>query len=303
MPEPIIVKATHLPKMNLTTLKAFASRKPVYIQLVERFGKRGEAIPAWLRGQRRIMSVHSYGFDVSIAGAEDNRKEGTSRLEIRRSTLCKIEEGWLSIYQSGSRPLNKAETAKMEEWKKIENSADFQRRSMVDAMTDGSSTYWQQKRFFEGEFSYLFSGTKNGKRLSYKDNVPVIYDESTPGEMVLKYRIFTTDEDFNKGMSFVDFVQHACDVAQERSKNSRRNKEIGKNITDWMKKVLLTGESSKAEKLSFSGQELSCLLHEYLDIVKEDSALAWMGSFEKDQQTAADAMSYISTLQKNGGAA
>ena len=302
MPEPIIVKATRLPKMNLTTLKTFASRKPVYIQLVERFGKRGEAIPAWLRGQRRIMSVHSYGFDVSIAGAEDNRKEGTSRLEIRRSTLCKIEEGWLSIYQSGSRPLNEAETAKMAEWKKIENSADFQTRSMVDAMTDGSSTYWQQKRFFEGEFSYLFSGTKNGKRLSHKDNVPVIYDESTPGEMVLKYRIFTTDEDFSKGMSFVDFVQHACDVAQERSKNSRRNKEIGKNITNWMKKVLLTGESSKAEKLSFSGQELSCLLQEYLDIVKEDSTLAWMGSFEKDQQTAADAMSYISTLQKNGGA-
>lgn len=302
MPANSTVKATYLPKMNLTTLKAFASRKPVYIQIVERFGKRGEAIPAWLRGQRRIMSVHSYGFDVSIAGAEDNRKEGTSRLEIRRSTLCKIEDGWLSIYQSGSRPLNEAETAKMAEWKKIENSADFQRRSMVDAMTDGSSTYWQQKRFFEGEFSYLFSGTKNGKRLSYKGDVPVVYDESTPGDMILKYRIFTTDSDFNEGMSYAGFIQHACDVAEEHGQNYKNGKEMGKNIADWMKKVLLTGETTKAEKLAFAGQELSSLLHAYLDIVKEDRALAWTPSFEKEQQTAADAMSYISALQKNGGA-
>lgn len=175
-----------LPNMSLTAFKALVGQQPVYVELVERYGARGDKIPEKLRGKRRIVKARSYGFDIAIAGSLYE----TSRLDIRRASLCKIADGYLTLFDPGERPLNAEETAKMDDWRAIQNSHEFQRRSDIDALTDGSSTYWQEKRFFDGDMSYLFSGTKCGKSLVYaKDDTPCIRDERIPGNKILKYRI------------------------------------------------------------------------------------------------------------------
>ena len=77
-----------LPNMSLTAFKALVGQQPVYVELVERYGARGDKIPEKLRGKRRIVKARSYGFDIAIAGSLYE----TSRLEIRRASLCKIAD-------------------------------------------------------------------------------------------------------------------------------------------------------------------------------------------------------------------
>lgn len=80
----------------------------------------------------------------------------------------------------------------MAAWRKIENTPEFQERSRVDLLTDGSQTYWQKKAFFEGEFSYLFNGEKAGKSMVYS-KVPMIRDKSIAGAPILVYKMYRAD--------------------------------------------------------------------------------------------------------------
>ena len=88
-----------LPNMSLTAFKALVGQQPVYVELVERYGARGDKIPEKLRGKRRIVKARSYGFDIAIAGSLYE----TSRLDIRRASLCKIADGYLTLFDSTQR--------------------------------------------------------------------------------------------------------------------------------------------------------------------------------------------------------
>lgn len=182
-------KATELYGItSLSQLKHFALNCGVKLELIERFGKTGEDIPPKLRGIRSIYAVHTKSFDLL---SEDG---STSSLEIERAALVSFDGPMMTVHKAGIRPMNDEEKAKMAAWQEIENTPEFQERSRVDLLTDGSRTYWQKKAFFEGEFSYLFNGEKAGKSMVYrKDDVPMILDKSIAGEPILVYKMYRAD--------------------------------------------------------------------------------------------------------------
>ena len=130
-------KATELYGItSLSQLKHFALNCGVKLELIERFGKTGDDIPTKLRGIRSIYAVHTKSFDLL---SEDG---STSSLGIERASLVSFDGPMMTVHKAGIRPMNDKEKAKMAAWQEIENTPEFQERSRVDLLTDGSRTYW-----------------------------------------------------------------------------------------------------------------------------------------------------------------
>ena len=102
----------------------------------------------------------------------------------------------LSVYAPGYREMTAEEKAVMKEWEKITASEDFRKQSDIDALTDGSCTYWQRKRFFkERNMEHLLGGERvKGMVLSlsrYGKNEPeCILDEKVKGDLEIEYKFF-----------------------------------------------------------------------------------------------------------------
>lgn len=176
-----------LPNMSLTAFKALVGQQPVYVELVERYGARGDKIPEKLRGKRASSKPVPTALILQSLAACTRRLVWTFRRAFALQNRRRLSD---AFRPPANVPSTQRKRAKMDDWRAIQNSHEFQRRSDIDALTDGSSTYWQEKRFFDGDMSYLFSGTKCGKSLVYaKDDTPRIRDERIPGNKILKYRI------------------------------------------------------------------------------------------------------------------
>ena len=129
---------------SLSQLKHFALNCGVKLELIERFGKTGEDIPPKLRGIRSIYAVHTKSFDLL---SEDG---STSSLGIERASLVSFDGPMMTVHAAGIRPLNDKEQAKMAAWRKIENTPEFQERSRVDLLTDGSRRTFQRDTSGQG---------------------------------------------------------------------------------------------------------------------------------------------------------
>lgn len=136
-------------KYTLTQLKEDAKTGKIKAEMVVRCG--GTDIPERLQGIKPLVDSNSVGIFFLNA---DGRK---SEMQLKRAKLVEYADDTLTIFYPATRPLNEKEQAIMDGWNKIASTDEYKERSNIDALTDGSSTYYQEKAYFEkSECPYLF---------------------------------------------------------------------------------------------------------------------------------------------------
>lgn len=167
--------------MSFAQLKRDAQSGKLYGELIERYGE--TEIIERLRGRRRVVGANTVG----ITFLNNDGKKSECRVE--RAALMDYTGDTLTIYNPGLRDLNDEESRIMQGWKDIENTDDYQRRAEIDALSDGSSTYWQKVGYFrKAGKEYLTGGEEqNGCKLDY--NTGKIRDKSVRGDTILKYKM------------------------------------------------------------------------------------------------------------------
>lgn len=74
--------------MTINELKNRVNKgEVILLEMVERYGETGEAIPERLRGKRRILTAHSYGFRVQ----HDYTKREHSHIKVADSEVSRFE--------------------------------------------------------------------------------------------------------------------------------------------------------------------------------------------------------------------
>lgn len=139
----------------------------------------------WLDAQswRTVEKAQSNG--VKLSG---------SWLDYPRANNSEFDGRILKIYETGWRALTAEEKAVLAEWEEIASDEEFKKRAEIDALTDGSSTYWQEREFYERKnMLYLFTSTatksldrwklRQGEEFCVKDN------SAPKGKLIAIYEI------------------------------------------------------------------------------------------------------------------
>jgi hypothetical protein len=169
-------------KKSLAELKRDAKAGRLSAEMVIRCG--GTDIPERLQGKRKLVDANS----VSIFFLNSDGKK--SEMPIKAASLLDYTDDFLTIYYPGKRELNAEEQAVMKKWNAIANTEEFKRQSEIDALSDGSCTYWKEKHFFQDSgYEYLF-GTemKQGKKRDYQTGL--IIDNAVKGDIEMQYKLY-----------------------------------------------------------------------------------------------------------------
>lgn len=89
----------------------------------------------------------------------------------------------------GFRDLNEEESKIMQEWQTITKTEKYQKQAEIDAYTDGSSTFWQQKAFFINKGYEYLMGCNQINGLKYDFNTQKIRDKAIKGAISMQYNI------------------------------------------------------------------------------------------------------------------
>lgn len=161
------------------------------LEMVERFGD-SKHIHENFKSVRTVKNVNTVGCVLV------NKDGKESSLEIPKASLIEYTDNELSIFNPGYRELNQKEKEILKEWEKIENTKEYKEQALADVYSDGSTTYWKKKRFFEDHNAdYLFTG-KGGKRLDYNklcNNDPkCLVDPAVKGQRILAYKVVNLEK-------------------------------------------------------------------------------------------------------------
>ena len=150
----------------------------------------GSSRADWLRlvsGEfRSVCKVQTNSIQLL---ASDGKK---SWLDLPNASQIEYDGQTLKVYRVGVRGVNASEQALLDEWKKITDTETYKKQAEYDMMTDGSTTYWQEKKFFEvNGMPWLFTGEGNGlKRVQpLADGTIQIRDNSLRGELDFEYEV------------------------------------------------------------------------------------------------------------------
>ena len=167
---------------TLADLKREADTGKMYLQLINRFGS-----PDNVRGTqkelRRVVSVITVGIKLMDSTGK------TSSLDLVSASLVEYDGITLKTFGPGLRPLNADEQSVMDEWNKICNTDEYKHQAEIDMISDGSTTFWQQKAFFsKAGYDYLFfADSKSSKH--YDFNTKLIRDNKIRGDCELEYNV------------------------------------------------------------------------------------------------------------------
>lgn len=132
--------------------------------------------------ERAITKVQSNGIYIE-----------NSWLDFPTSSLLEYDNGIFTIYSEGYRDLNEEEQKAMAEWKKITETDKYKNDSMDDAYSDGSTTYYQELRFWESKKLEHLMGIKTvrGMKLEYNRSLErnMIRDSKVKGQPLFSYEI------------------------------------------------------------------------------------------------------------------
>lgn len=142
-----------------------------------------DGLPERLQGWRRLVDSNSVAIFFQNA---DGKK---SELRLEKSTLVEYDGNSLTVYFAGYRDLNEAERRVMEEWNRIANTPDFKERGRVDALTDGSSTYYEKVSYFRKAGMEYLMGLEKQRGLKYDNYLMKVQDDSIKGEVGMRYEI------------------------------------------------------------------------------------------------------------------
>ena len=166
---------------TLADLKRDAKSGTLESRMILRCGSTD--IPEQLQGWRRIVDSNSVAIFVL---RHDGRK---SELPLKKASLVEYDGSTLTVFSAGLRDLTEQEKRVMDGWKRIASTDEYKERAINDAYTDGSSTYYQEKWYFENAgFGYLM-GCKEERGMRRDFATGKIFDDKVKGEVVMRYEI------------------------------------------------------------------------------------------------------------------
>lgn len=146
-----------------------------------------EDLPARLKGKRKMIDSNT----VSIFFLTPEGKK--SAMNLGKAALVEYTDDTLTIYYPGYREPTKEEQQILDEWQKIADSKEYKERSLTDAYTDGSSTYYQEKSFFKTRNAEYLMGLheERGMKLDayrkYEGHKDFIRDQNVRGSIENQY--------------------------------------------------------------------------------------------------------------------
>ena len=160
---------------TLADLKRDARSGKIRFELIEHFGKTGEAIPERVRGIRDVASVNTVAISLRNARGDE------SELRFGRAALFAYDGNTLTVYRPGYRALTEQERAVIEGEAAIRE--EYQRKYPLD------DPYWAVKRYYrESPCPWMYGfETIRGKR--YQRGEDRVLDNAVRGDAILKYRV------------------------------------------------------------------------------------------------------------------
>ena len=163
---------------TLAQFKRDASTGKMGLQLLERYGKKVE--------EDYICPV----IEVLTRSVKLRKKDGNvSWLDLDYASLVEYDGDTLKVYSVGLRELTDLEKSVMDGWKKLSDNDEYREQAYRDMMTDGSTTYYKEKSYYDNTpCPYLFN-EQNGKKYDY--NTGKLYDPKIKGDCILKYKVYS----------------------------------------------------------------------------------------------------------------
>lgn len=149
-----------------------------------------ETLPERLTGIRKVSKVQTNGFYLM-----NDKTQRASWFDFPKASLMNYTDNSLTIYMAGYRSPNEHEKAILSEWENIASSQEYKKQSEIDLLTDGSSTYWKKKSFFENRNALYLMGldSQRGLKLDFNKlnsgDSDFIRDESIKGDIAFIYRV------------------------------------------------------------------------------------------------------------------
>lgn len=166
---------------TLADLKRDAKSGAFEARMLVRCGS--DNIPEQLQGWRRIATSNT----VSLFFV---RPDGNlSELPIPKASLVEYDGQTLTTYYAGYRDLTADEQKVMDGWRAKADAPEFKERAEYDALSDGSSTYYEEVSYFRKYGMEYMMGSKKqcGKR--YDWNAGKVQDDSIKGDVCMRYEI------------------------------------------------------------------------------------------------------------------
>lgn len=167
---------------TLSELKRESQNGSLELQL-QPVGIWNGGLPERLQGWRKVIGSNSVAILLQTA---DGR---TSHLEIKKASLCEYDGETLTVYLPGYREPTADEQKVLDDWKAITDQEDYKQRAEYDALTDGSSTYWQEKHFFESRGYGYLRGFDEERGLRKDLTTGLIRDCKIKGQIELQYKV------------------------------------------------------------------------------------------------------------------
>lgn len=155
--------------------------------MTERFGKEP---PLHMAKKRKVIGANTVSLKLQ------NEDGITSTMDVPKASLVDYTDDELIIYTYGYRKPTIQEQKILDEWNKIQNTKEYREQSNIDILTDGSSTYWQKKKFFRDNNAEYLMGFERQRGCCLDFNrqsdgkLDFISDESVKGEPILKYKVY-----------------------------------------------------------------------------------------------------------------
>jgi len=132
--------------------------------------------------KRKVVKTQTNG--VYFVDPE-NPTSKPSFLEFPKASLLECDNKYIRIYEAGKRKLTQEEDIIKKGYEKIRSK----KQEEIDIMTDGSTSYWQEKGYYQKQNAEYLMGTITQKGMKYDYNTGLVRDNKVKGELSLEYEI------------------------------------------------------------------------------------------------------------------
>lgn len=179
-------------KYSVAQLKRDAKVGILEAEMIIRCGEKctPENLVPRLQGRRKIVDSNTVA--IFFLNADGKKSE----LQIPKASLVEYTDEMLTIYFPGYRKPNAKEQKILDEWNAITETKQYQNQLEIDCLSDGSSTYYQKRAFFNARNANYLMGfdEERGLRLDVnKRNAgheDIIRDASIRGMIAMQYKLY-----------------------------------------------------------------------------------------------------------------
>lgn len=169
---------------TLKELLQDANSGRLYLKMVIRSGTAD--IPERFSNYRKVLG-HTNSVLRLDNGKNDLGDTRPSQLDVKPASLVEYTDESLTVYKAGLRPLTRYEQGLLARWESVRDKE----QERIDALSDGSVSYWQKIIFFKkNDAEYLLGYEwKSGKR--YDITSGQVYDKKVKGAIDMQYLVAT----------------------------------------------------------------------------------------------------------------